>query len=564
MEQRLRNSTPQQLKASAFFITTLLFALCYLFVGWWTDSYQHMYDTAISGEFTNYYLPAAHNPYPEYMPGAAFVLNQLGQLIPIRWVAFFLNSVLFVSIWVIFYNTLKHIRHYPIGSVGLLIVFLSVLFCESIILYHMVRITMFAGIASLSYFLVNDDPKWLSKKAAPYLLLFIVALWIRCNVHLFLLTFLTGAFILHKRSVKPMIVFWLAFSLFFLYYCKIVFWTDYSNDLNGFFLYNTEFKLQHTGEHERSLRLENELDSIKYEAIQNEIFADEENLSPSFYYKIGILDNVDKFSITHAWYAFHQFAGTVSENLHFVIIDLVLILFYMLLGGVKTKNFRANTLLLFLFFYAIVAALSFVKMENRFLVPFQVFFLLTILMMHQPAIFSARKHSYVLAFFVCFSGLISFHFINMKVEYAKSFTANSKKSYEWMKQNYPDVIVVVNDGFITCNRPYETFYQRKYFKEFFSFNYFATQLHPLYSPYLEIKCSCNVGNHVEFYDYLLHQKSESLILDRGDRVKVLSKYLKMVYNRDFAFTEIPTKEDKFHFEGFGENLKLFRLSKGMN
>ncbi|OJV25956.1 MAG: hypothetical protein BGO32_10410 [Bacteroidetes bacterium 37-13] len=550
-----------KLRLLSLVVTLTLFAISYLTVGWWTDAYQHMYDTGISGELTNYDLAAAHNPFPEYMPGGAWVFNRLGALYPIRWVAFFLNGVLFISIWVIYYNTLKHVKQYPLLSVILILLFLSILFVESVLLYHMVRITMFAGIAALSYFLVHDEKRWLSLRAVPYFLLFVVALWIRCNVHLFLLTFLTGAFLLHRKSIKPLVVFWLAFTLFFLFYCKVVFWTDYSNDLNAFFLYNTEFKLQHTGDFEKKLHIENALDSVKYEAIANEIFADEENLPPSFYYKIGILDHINKFSLTQAIYAYYIFKRTVLENLHFVAMDLVLILFYLVFGGAKTRHFRINTFLLFLFFYGIVAALSFIKMENRFLVPFQVFFLLTILIMHRPAVFSEKKYIPLLAIFVLVSAILSFHFISQKVLFAKSFTSSTKKAYEWLHKNYPDATVVINDRFITYNRPYETFYQQKEFKHFYIFNYYALHLSPSSKKYYEKMCSCSVKNHVGFYDFLLSENKTVLILDRPKRAQVLSKYLRMVYSQEYTFTPVSSQNVNFNLAGFGEDFGLFTLGK---
>lgn len=550
-----------RLKLLAFLVAVILFTVAYLTVGWWTDAYQHMYDTGISGEFTNYDLATAHNPFPEYMPGAAWVLNRLGAFYPIRWVAFFLNGILFVSIWVIYYNTLRHIKQYPLLSVVLILLFLSILFLESVVLYHMVRITMFAGIAALSYFLVHEEKHWLSKSAIPYFLLFVVALWIRCNVHLFLLTFLTGAFLLHRKSIKPLVVFWVAFTLFFLFYCKVVFWTDYSNDLNAFFLYNTEFKLQHTGEFKKTLHLENALDSVKYEAISNEIFADEVNLPPSFYYKIGILDHINKFSFTQAVYAYFIFKRMVLENLHFILMDLVLILFYLIFGGAKNQHFRINTFLLFLFFYGIVAALSFIKMENRFLVPFQVFFLLTILIMHQPAIFSEKKYIPLLAVFVIASAILSFHFINNKVLFAKSITNSTKQAYEWLHKNYPDATVVINDRFITYNRPYETFYQQKQFKHFYIFNYYALHLEPHSRIYYEKICSCSVKNHIGFYNFLLSENKTVLILDRPKRAQVLSKYLRLVYNQEYIFTPVPAQNVSLNLAGFGEDFGLFLLSK---
>ena len=552
-------------KFQAFIITILLFSGCFFFFGWWTDAYQHFYDTVVSGELTDYYLPAANDPFPEYMVGAAWFFVRLGQLYPIHWIAFFLQSVLFISIWIIFYQILKHISSFPLVSRALIILFFSLLFAESIILYHMVRITMFAGIAAISVLIVNDEKRYVSLKTLPYLALFTLALWIRCNVHLFILVFISIAFLLHGKSLKPLVPFYLCFSLFFLYYCKVVLWTDCSNDLNFYFLYHSEFKLYYVGNYVPKLNLINHLDSLKYSAIKMDILGDEENLSPKFYEQIGIFTNHSRFSLSQTIYALNTFLFAMKQNVYFVIADVFLIVFYVFLGGKKIKNYKIKTLLLFSFFYLIVFAISFLKMENRFLVPFQVLFLFTIIILHRPNLFSTNRYQFWFLLFLALIIPTSVFYIKQKVDFEKEENRVFEKTFEYLGKEFSDNVLVYNTGFVTKNKPYETFYQRKYFKKFYSYNYFATQLSQWYRPYLEKECNCKLSQLGTFYEYLRIQEYPVLLLDRNDRIKLLENYLLEVNNLPQQFKEVSVPKNIKQFlktQSFRQELNVYRLSKG--
>lgn len=549
-------SWPQNPLWQSFVITFLLFALSYLFIGWWTDAYQHYFDTALSGELTNYYLPAAHNPFPEYMPGAAYVLNRLGHLAPVRWVAFFLNGVLFVSIWILFNHILVYSKGFSRTSRWVLLAFFALLFFESVVLYHMVRITMFAGIAAVSFLITGNETKILSKRALPYLLLFVVALWIRCNVHLFILVFVTAVFVVHKKSLKPLIPFWLLFVAFFLFYCKIVFWTDYSKDLNSYFLYNTEFKLYFVGKYTPHLNLSQPLDSIKYLAVKHDILGDEKNLGIDFYERIGIFSNLSKFSFAQVQYAYHTFVSAVIENIYFIVADLLLIFGYILLGGNQLHGFKKKTFGMFLFFYLIVFAICFIKMENRFLVPFQVLFLFTIIKLHRPKLFSEKANTRYLIAFAAIIFPVSIYFIHHKIEFSKNNTKVFKDAMELLRKKYADETLVFNTVYVSYNRPFETFYQRNYFKNFYVFNYYATQFSPTYRPYLEEQCNCNVSELHSFYDYLTKNGNSAVLIDNAERIKVLDDYLYEVYNKKFVFEQI----DSTQLRSFRFKNDIFLLS----
>ena len=549
----------------SFLIALALFACSYLTIGWWTDAYQHMYDTVLSGELTNYYLPAAKDPFPEYMPGAAFVFQSLGNLYPVHWVALSLNSVLFFSVWILFFQVLRHTKQLVFWSRIIIVAFFALLFFESVVLYHMVRITMFAGIAGLSGLIVADEKHFLSKRVLPYLLLFIFALWIRCNVHLFVLLFVSAAFLAHGKSLKPLVPFYIFFTLFFLYYCKVVFWTDYSKDLNFFFLYNLEFKLHHVGAYNPQLHLADNLDSLKYQAVKLDILADEVNLGPEFYERVGAFTNLSKVSTSQFMYAFYGFISAMLENIYFVIADIVLIIFYMVFGGVSTKNYRIKTIGLFLFFYAMIFALCFIKMENRFLVPFQVLFLFTIIILHKPNLFYKKEKLIYLVLFLIIIVPLSGYFIKKKLDFAKDENAGFKKSFEWLGKHYNTSVMVYNTGFVTKNRPYETFYQKDNFKDFYFFNYYATQLSPWYRPFIEKVCICDVGKFYTFYDYLKNRKEEVVLLDYPEREKILSDYLNVVCKSPQHFEKIilpDSVQNVFNKQGFrGKGLSLYGLKK---
>ena len=553
-----RRYATQSLALQSLLLTFLLFAISYIAVGWWVDAYQHIYDTAISGELTNYYLPAAANPFPEYMPGAAFILNRLGAWLPIRWVAFFLNGVLFVSVWVLFKQILKYSLAFPWLSRTIVLLFFALLFFESVVLYHMVRITMFAGIAAVSYLIVNDENRLLSKKALPYLLLFIVALWIRSNVHLFILVFITAVFIVHKKPLLPLLPFWVAFILFFMFYCKIVFINDHSKDLNSFFLYNAEFKLYFVGKYVPDLKFTHPLDSIKYLAIKSDILADEQNLGVAFYERVGVFSNLNKFSFNQLMYAVTTFVSATAQNIYFIIADVVLIFFYIFLGGNKIRHYKLKTIALFFFFYATVFAICFIKMENRFLVPFQVLFLFTIITLHQPRLFSEKRNIYYLLIFAFLLFPISFKYIFKKIDYAKSETQEFKNGFDWLRQNYAKEVLVYNTGFVTKNRPYETFYQQKFFKKFYAYNYYSTQFSPMYRPYLQKECNCNIAPLYPFYDFLTEGDKAALLIDNPKRIEVLQTYLDSVYHKRYAIQEL--NSDSLTLKGFRGGNAIFKLS----
>ncbi|MBP6731227.1 MAG: hypothetical protein KA149_04165 [Chitinophagales bacterium] len=553
-----RTYASQSLALQSFLLTFLLFLVSYCTVGWWVDAYQHMFDTALSGELTNYYLPAAGNPFPEYMPGAGFVLNRLGAMLPIRWVTFFLNGVLFISIWILFKQVLTYSISFPWLSRTIVLLFFALLFFESVVLYHMVRITMFAGIAAVSFLVVNNENALLSKKALPYLLLFIVALWIRCNVHLFILVFITAVFIVHKKPLLPLLPFWVAFILFFAFYCKIVFINDHSKDLNSFFLYNAEFKLYFVGKYVPDLKLTQPLDALKYLAIKNDIVADEENLGVAFYDRIGIFSNLNKFSINQLMYAVNVFVTATLQNIYFIIADLVLIFFYIVLGGNKIRHYKLKTIALFFFFYATVFAICFIKMENRFLVPFQVLFLFTIITLHQPRLFSERRNIYYLLLFVLLLFPISLKYIFKKIDIAKTETKEFKNGFDWLGQNYAKDVLVYNTGFVTKNRPYETFYQRKWFKKFYTYNYYSTQFSPMYRPYLQKECNCNVGPLYPFYDFLTRGGNSALLIDNPKRIEVLQTYLDSVYQKKYSLQHL--NSDSLTLKGFRGGNAIFKLS----
>lgn len=550
--------------AQAFLLTALLFTASYLTVGWWTDAYQHMYDTVLSGELTDYYLPAAKDPFPEYMPGAAFIFQRLGILYPVHWVALFLNTVLFVSVWVLFFQILNHTRELSTWARLMVLIFFALLFFESVVLYHMVRITMFAGIAGLSGLIAADEKSFFSKRIVFYLSLFVLALWIRCNVHLFVLLFVTGAFVLHGRSLKPLVPFYIFFVIFFLYYYNIVFLKDHSKDLNFFFLYNLEFKLHHVGAFEPQLNLTDHLDSLKYQAVKLDILGDEVNLSPEFYERIGIFSNLSKLSLSQFKYAFIAFLYSMIQNIYFVIADVVLIIFYVLFGGAQVKNYRLKTIALFVFFYAMIFTLCFIKMENRFLVPFQVLFLFTIIILHKPNLFYDKKNSIYFILFLAFIIPVSSFYIHKKIEAAKEQYSDFAKTFTWLGNSYGNSVLVFNTGFVTKNRPYENFYQKNDFKNFYFYNYYATQLSPWYRPFLEKECNCDVGKFYPFYEFLKISGDDVLLLDYSERIEVLTDYLDEVCGSPQQFEKITIPDSLrsvFNKQGFRKtDLSLYKIS----
>jgi len=126
---------------------------------------------------------------------------------------------------------------------------------------------------------------------------------------------------------------------------------------------------------------------------------------------------------------------------------------------------------------------------------------------------------------------------------------------------------VVNAGFVTQNRPYEIFYQRKYFKGFYLFNYYASHLSAWYRPYIENECKCNAGTLYPFYDFLINQKQPVVLLDGKARINVLQKYLSEVYGKEYVFEPepvVPLGNDTttLKFNGFRNELNLYKLKAG--
>lgn len=549
-------------KTIAFGLTLLLFVVSYLTIGWWTDSYQNIYDSIVSGELTEYMLPAA-DPYPEYLTGASELFTRLGRLWPIHWVAFVLNALLFVAFYVIYLQILRHTRELPLLNRVLLLIFFTALFVESVVLYHMVRITMFLGVASMTHILFGerkDEKSWFPKGNWPYLLLFIVALWVRSSVHLFVMAFVTVVMLIHGRSLKPLAIYYAIFGLFFANYVHVVFLADYSKDLNALFLYNHEFKLHHTGAFVPNLRLEDGLDSLKYKAIKADIVADEQHLGPEFYERIGAFSNFSRTGLEQLQYAWWIFYRAMKENIYFLYADLFLILSYLFLGGGALRHYRVKTTGLFVVFYAMVLGISFIKMENRFLVPFQVLFLMVIVFMHRPKLFYAPRFAWVAVLFLCAYLPVTAYYTQQKVLFAKQQYTDYTQSFAWLGKHYPGHTLVMNTVFITMNRPHQTFTQGNPFHDFFLYNYYAFQLSKTYRPYLESKCKCDVGDMHSFYDYLAQGDRPALLLDNPQRIRVLEEYLERVWHKPHHFERVPLPDDvqrQLFAQSYRDSLSLF-------
>jgi len=549
-------------KTTAFGLTLLLFAVSYLTIGWWTDSYQNIYDSILSGELTEYMLPAA-DPYPEYLTGAAEFFTRLGRLWPIHWVAFVLNALLFVAFYVIYLQILRHTRELPLRNRVLLLLFFTALFVESVVLYHMVRITMFLGVASMTHILFADKKdvtSWFPKGNWPYLVLFVVALWVRSSVHLFVMAFVTVVMLIHGRSLKPLAIYYVVFGLFFANYVHVVFLADHSKDLNALFLYNHEFKLHHTGAFVPDLRLDDGLDSLKYKAIKADIVADERNLGPEFYERIGAFSNFSRTGLEQLQYAWWIFYRAMRENIYFLYADLFLILSYLFLGGGALRHYRLKTTTLFVVFYAMVMGISFIKMENRFLVPFQVLFLMVIVFMHKPKLFYAPRFAWVAALFLCAYLPVTAYYTHQKVLFAKKQHTDYTQSFAWLGQQYPDHTLVMNTVFITMNRPHQTFTQGEPFRDFFLYNYYAWHLSKTYRPYLEGKCNCDAGDLHSFYDQLAQGDRPALFLDNPYRIRVLEEYLDRVWDSPHHFERVTLPDDvqqMLFAQSYRDSLSLF-------
>ncbi len=551
-------------KTTALSITLLLFILSYLTIGWWTDSYQNVYDSVLSGELTNYFLPTA-DPFPEYMTGAADLFTRLGRIWPIHWVAFMLNGFLFLAFYVIYLQIIRHTRGLPLVNRMVLLTFFSALFVESVVLYHMVRITMFLGVAGMTNLLfgsAEEQNKWFPRGNWPYLLLFVTALWVRSSVHLFVIAFVTVVMLVHQRSLRPMAIYYAVFGIFFFNYVNIVFLTDHSKDLNALFLYDHEFKLHHTGAFTPDLRLENSLDSLKYRAVKADILGDENNLNREFYQRIGAFSNFSRTGIEQMEYAWWIFYRAMKENIYFLYADIFLILFYILFGGGTLKNYSIKTIGLFIVFYAMVMGISFIKMENRFLVPFQVLFLMVIVLMHRPKLFFDRRYLWLAVLFLVAYIPVTAVYTRYKVLFAKEQYNNFTNSFSWLGDHFPEHILVVNTSFVTMNRPHEVFKQGEPFKEFFIYNYYSFQLSKTYRPFIESKCKCKAGDFHSFYDYLAGQGAPVIVLDNASRVPILEEYLEKVSQSPHRFERMELPEDvqsQLYAQSYKDSLSLYRM-----
>lgn len=549
----------------AFGLTLALFAVSYLTVGWWTDSYQSMYDTVLSGELTGYHLPTA-DPFPEYMPGAAYLFTLLGRLWPIKWVAIVLNALLFLSLWALYFQIIRNTEGVARWNRAMIIIFLSVLFFESVVLYHMVRITMFLGIAGLSNVILSkeDDGRIFTRTTAPYLLLFMAAMWVRCNVHLFVLMFVTVAFIVHRRSLLPLVPYYVLLTLFLLYYFNTVFWTDYSDDLYHSFLYDLEFRFQHVWVYEPTLRLNDALDSLKYQAVRLDFFGDEHHLNHDFFVRTGMLTNHSRLSYDQFLYAVSAFRTSMTENIYFLVADVILVTSYLVLGGKQMPYYRAKTIVMFGTFYALLLAISFIKMENRFMVPFQILFLLTMMFMHRPKLLFERGHLALLTAVVALYLPLTGYYTNKKLEFAKNKMVSYERAFSYLSNEYSDHTIVFNTVFITFERPFGVFDKADLFNDFFVFNYYSSHLSPAYRPYVEEKCQCDIGEFYSFYRFLKDSRQQVVLLDYADRITMLERYLHDVNGYSVCFEELPVPGSlvgDFGELGFREGLSVFKMVK---
>ncbi len=524
-------------------ITSVLFALTYLVFGWYSDAYQSLLDYAITGEYTGYF-PKTGAGFPEYMGGAWEFFPWLGSIYPIRWMAFFLESLLFISMWVIYYQVLKQTAKLAWLQRLSLILLLSIFFVESVALYHMVRIAMFLGIAGITKLLEDEfsSKRFLPLNVLPYLLLFTIGCWVRYNVLLFVIVFMIAVVVIHRRSVKPLLPF-LAVLLFFGTFNSTFLNKSRMNHLHFYFAYDAEFKLLFAGNYQPEVRLQNHTDSVKFEALTQEFYSDNVNLGRAFYERIGIFDNFRRFSSYTLDYAIQNFIDAMRANIYYLLIDLVLLLFYMIGGAGELKNYRLKTLALFTAFYGIVFLICFLKMENRFLVPFQICFLLTILFIHQPALFYSPKSSKFLLACLLLWVPLTVYYTYVKVDEEQVYNVAYKKAFNGLVKQFGNGTFVIQEILPLNSRPYETFKYRTQFNKLYFYNYRTMPISPPYQPYLEHECNCSTDSFAPFYDYLYEKCQPVVLLDRPSRIRTLQKYLADVYNRNYIFKEVPMETD---------------------
>ena len=529
----------------ALLLTSALFTVSYLIWGWWTDSYQTMYDFAMAGELTEFYAPSG-NTLPEYMPGGTWLFNRLTEFMHIRWISYMMNSLLFVSVFAIYRLLWARTTQVDPLNRWAIMLFFSGFFVESIVLYHMVRTTMFVGIAAVVcvVFRSDNEDSWFKWNDLPYILMFAIAMWIRCNVHLFVLAFLTFGLVLHGKSLKPLASFYILFALAFGYYMNTVFMTDYSKDTHFSFMYDWEFKLYHVGNYEKNLDFSKaEGDSIRYLGATHGILGDEKHVNQEFFERVNAFGKFSRFGPEQLKRALGVFLHSMGENLYYIVADILLLLSYLLLGGEGIKGFRYKTLLLFFAFYGIVLAISILKMENRFLVPFQMVFLLFIVLKHKPYLFYRKKYVWLLAIFLLIDTPYTMYGTQQKINYAKTRYQDYRNTMDYLETNYKGQIVVFNGVINPQSRPFEVFSERKYFSEIYFYNYYAVALSPTFRPYLENECSCDAGTLYSFYEYLASRKEEVILLDNSERMEILKQYLEVISEPSYTFKRVDVPEE---------------------
>lgn len=524
----------------AFLLTTVLFVVSYLIWGWWTDSYQTMYDFAMSGELTEFYWPSG-NALPEYMPGGTWLFNQLTSWIHIRWISLFMNSLLFISVFLIYRLLWLKTKDLNALSRWGMILFFTGFFIESVVLYHMVRTTMFVGIASLVCVVLESDNErsWFKWKYLPYLALFSIAMWIRCNVHLFVLLFLSFALVLHGRSLKPLSTFYVVFIVAFGYYFNTVFVADHSESSHFSFMYDWEFKLYHTGDYEKNLDFTKvEGDSIRYLAASNGILGDEKNINDEFFERVNAFGKFNRFGPEQLKRAWSVFVYSMGQNLYYLLADLLLLIAYLILGGQGISHFKRKTFLLFAAFYSILLAISIIKMENRFLVPFQMALLLFVVLKHKPNLFYQKKYVWLLFLFLLIDTPYTLYGTQQKIDYGRSRFSDYRKTMDYLANNHQGEILVLNGVLNPQSRPFQTFEDRNNFKEVYFYNYLAVALSPTFRPYLENECNCDVGYLYTFYEYLAQLDDEVVLIDNPDRIEILEAYLEEISDPEYRFERI--------------------------
>ena len=538
----------------------------YLIWGWWTDSYQTMYDFAMSGELTEFYWPSG-NALPEYMPGGTWLFNQLTGWIHVRWISLFMNSLLFISVFLIYRLLWLKTKDLNALSRWGIIFFFTGFFIESVVLYHMVRTTMFVGIASLVCVVLESDNErsWFKWKYLPYLLLFSIAMWIRCNVHLFVLLFLSFALVLHGRSLKPLSTFYVVFIVAFGYYFNTVFVADHSDSSHFSFMYDWEFKLYHTGDYEKNLDFAKaEGDSIRYLAASNGILGDEKNINDEFFERVNAFGKFNRFGPEQLKRAWSVFVYSMGQNLYYLLADLLLLLAYLILGGQGISHFKRKTFMLFVVFYSILLAISIIKMENRFLVPFQMALLLFVVLKHKPNLFYQKKYVWLLFLFLLIDTPYTLYGTQQKIDYGRSRFSDYRKTMDYLANNHQGEILVLNGVLNPQSRPFQTFEDRNNFKEVYFYNYLAVALSPTFRPYLENECNCDVGYLYTFYEYLAQLDDEVVLIDNPDRIEILEAYLEEISDPEYRFERIALPDsigNSLNNIGYQGDNGLYQLSR---